>query len=221
LSSVQAVVVAAGAGRRFGGAKLDALLGGRTVLDRTLEAFESHPEVGTVILVLADEGGGRGYEAKYRKISRVVRGGLKRQDSVRKGFAALDPDENGIVLIHDGARPLVGRELISRVIDATRAHGAAVPLVPLNDTLKETRAGRIVRTIDRSLLFGAQTPQGFFYPRLKGMLEGGERAGFSGTDEATLAERMGISVEAVDGDPRNIKITTSLDLKIAEALLDA
>ncbi len=221
MSSVRAVVVAAGAGKRFGGPKLDALLGGRPVLERTLEAFENHPEIGSIVLVLADEKRGGPYEAKYRKISRVVRGGERRQDSVRQGVAALAPDESGVVLIHDGARPLVGRALISRVIAAARAHGAAVPVVPLNDTVKEVREGRIVRTVERSLLFGAQTPQGFLYLHLKEMLERGERSLFSGTDEATLAERQGMSVEAVEGDPGNIKITTSQDLRVAEALLDA
>lgn len=221
MSSVAAVVVAAGAGKRFGGPKQFASLGGKPVLERTLEAFETHPEVGAIVLVLADRKGGDLYREKYRKISDVVRGGKRRQDSVQRGFAVLAPDAEGIVLVHDGARPLVDRNLISRIIAATRSGGAAVPVLPLGDTVKEVRERRVVRTADRSVLFRAQTPQGFLYPLLKEMLEAAERTGASGTDEAMLAEEMGIPVEAVEGDPRNIKITTPLDLVIAEAIIDA
>ncbi len=218
---VSAVIVAAGAGRRFGGMKQYAALGGQAVLSRTVEAFENHPEVDTIVLVVA---GGKERDLsreKYRKISGVVPGGERRQDSVRRGFAALSPEGEGIVLVHDGARPLVSRDVITRIIAAAGSRGAAIPVVPVGDTVKEVRGGQVVRTVDRALLFRAQTPQGFLYAVLREILGGAEKAGFSGTDEAVLAERMGIPVEAVEGDPRNIKITTPLDLAMAEGIIDA
>jgi 2-C-methyl-D-erythritol 4-phosphate cytidylyltransferase len=220
VSPVSALVVAAGAGKRFGGRKQFAALGGKPVLDWTLGAFDAHPEVDAIVLVLPDERNGETYKARFPKITGVVRGGERRQDSVRRGFAAVEPGDGGIVLVHDGARPLVGGDLISRIVSATRSRGAAVPVIPLGDTVKEVREGRIVRTVDRSALFRAQTPQGFLYPLLKKMLEAAERGGSAVTDEAMLAEKMGIPVEAVEGDPGNIKITASRDLRIAEAMLD-
>jgi len=111
--------------------------------------------------------------------------------------------------------------LISRIIAAARADGAAVPVLPLEDTVKEVREGRVVRTVDRTLLARTQTPQGFLYTVLKKALYQARRDRFYGTDEAMLAERAGIPVSVVEGDPRNIKITTPVDLKIAEGLLDA
>ncbi len=220
MSPVSAVIVAAGAGRRFGGMKQYAELGGQTVLSRAVEAFESHPEVDTIVLVVAG-GNDRDFDReKHPKISGVVRGGERRQDSVRRGFAALAPQAEGIVLVHDGARPLVSRDLITRTIAATRSQGVAVPVVPVGDTVKEVRGGRVVRTVDRSLVYRAQTPQGFLYSILRKILGGADEAGFSGTDEAVLAERMGIPVEAIEGDARNIKITTPLDLAMAEAIID-
>jgi 2-C-methyl-D-erythritol 4-phosphate cytidylyltransferase len=220
LSPVSVLVVAGGAGKRFGGMKQFAALGGKPVLDWTLGAFDGHPEVDAIVLVLPDERGREAYEARFPKITSVVRGGERRQDSVRRGFAAVEPEEAGIVLVHDGARPFVGAALISRIVSATRSRKAAVPVLPLGDTVKEVREGRIVRTLDRSALFRAQTPQGFLYPLLRSMLEVAERDGSTVTDEAMLAEKMGIPVEAVEGDPRNIKITASQDLRIAEAMLD-
>jgi 2-C-methyl-D-erythritol 4-phosphate cytidylyltransferase len=196
-------------------------LRGKPVLEWTLEKFEAHREVGSIVLVLPDEQDRKHYQMRYKKIVDVVRGGEKRQDSVWQGFRLLEQAQPELVLVHDGARPLVDAGLISRVITEARAGGAAVPVIPLDETTKEVREGRVVQTLDRSRLFRVQTPQGFLYPVLAKALEAARRDRFYGTDEAMLVERAGLPVRAVAGDPRNVKITTPLDLRIAEALLDA
>lgn len=221
MSGASAIVVAAGAGKRFGEMKQFAYLRAKPVLEWTLERFETHAEVGAVVLVLPDEQDLKHYRMRYAKIVDIVRGGEKRQDSVWQGFRILGASAPEVVLVHDGARPLVSADLISRVIAAARADGAAVPVLPIDDTVKEIRDGHVVATVDRTLLFRAQTPQGFRYDVLKKALDAARRDRFTGTDEAALVERIGLAVTAVPGDPRNIKITTPVDIPIAEALLDA
>jgi len=221
VSGTSALVVAAGSGKRFGGKKQFAYLRGKPVLEWTLEKFQAHGEVDAVVLVLPDEDDMKHYRTRYGKVIDTVRGGERRQDSVWQGFRLLDAAAPEVVLVHDGARPLVSLDLISRVISAARAHGAAVPVLAIDDTVKEARDGRIFGTVDRTALVRAQTPQGFRYDVLKKALEGARRDRFYGTDEAGLVEREGIPVSAVEGDPRNIKITQPVDLAIAEALIDA
>ena len=221
MTGASAIIVAAGAGTRFGEMKQFAYLRAKPVLEWTLERFEAHDEVGAVVLVLPDEQDMKHYRMRYAKIVDIVRGGEKRQDSVWQGFRLLSAAAPEVVLVHDGARPLVGADLITRVIAAARADGAAVPVLPIEDTVKEVRDGRVAGTVDRTLLFRAQTPQGFRYDVLKKALDAARRDRFYGTDEAALVERVGLPVTAVAGDPRNIKITTPVDIPIAEALLDA
>lgn len=218
--STAALVVAAGEGRRFGGPKQFAYLKGQPVLEWTLARFDAHPDIRRIILVLPDENDRKHYQLRYPKIAEVVRGGERRQDSVWQGFRLLDPARTKLVLVHDGARPLAGADLISRVLAAAADKGAAVPVVPVEDTLKETAGGRVTGTPDRARLVRAQTPQGFRYDVLLRALEAARADRFFGTDEAQLVERLGGEVAAVEGDPRNLKITTPLDLVIAEALLD-
>ncbi len=221
MTGASAIIVAAGAGKRFGEMKQFAYLRAKPVLEWTLERFQAHPEVGAIVLVLPDEQDLKHYRMRYDKIVDLVRGGEKRQDSVWQGFRLLTAAAPEVVLVHDGARPLVPADLISRVIAAAQAGGAAVPVLAVEDTIKEVHEGRIARTVDRSLLFRAQTPQGFRYDILKKAMDAARKDRFSGTDEASLVERIGLQVTAVPGDPRNIKITTPLDIPIAEALLDA
>ena len=219
MSRVTAVIVAAGEGRRFGGAKQFVLLGGRPLVERSVAAFDGHPAVDAVVLVLPDAAGGADIAGRFRKVAAVVSGGPRRQDSVRNGFREVRGSGKDIVLVHDGARPLAAAELIGRVIEEAARSGAAVPLLPLEDTVKEVREYGILRTHDRSVLYRAQTPQGFRYEVLDEAMAAADRDGFLGTDEASLVERTGHRVAAVAGDPRNIKVTTPLDLRIAEALL--
>jgi 2-C-methyl-D-erythritol 4-phosphate cytidylyltransferase len=219
MTTVCAIIVAAGEGQRFGSAKQFADLRGKPVLDWTLAAFNDHPEVGEIVLVLRDEKDGAGFRARFPKIAEVVRGGARRQDSVCRGFDRVRAGAAEIVLVHDGVRPLVSPELISRVIREAGRHGAAIPVVPVEDTIKETAGGKVVRTLDRANLCRVQTPQGFAYAVLERALQLACREGFAGTDEAGLVERAGAEVRVVEGDPRNIKVTTPADLKLAEAFL--
>jgi len=218
MSRIAAVIVAAGSGSRFGGLKQFALLGGKSLVDWSCEVFQSHSQVDDIVLVLPDQAGKTGWAGRFSKIVDVVSGGRRRQDSVRAGFNRLEPTRTGFVLVHDGARPLVTADLIDRVIEAGRKSGAAVPIVPVDDTLKEIESDRVVRTLDRSRVGRAQTPQGFVFTLLGQALASAEETGFTGTDEASLVERLGRPVAVVAGDPRNIKITTSLDLITAEAI---
>ncbi len=217
---VAALIVAAGASKRFGQPKQNAYLKGKPVLEWTLERFQAHDAVNQIVLVLPDESDRKHYQTRYDKIADVVRGGERRQDSVWQGFRLLDPKRTKIVLVHDGARPLVGAELISRVIAETDRAGAVVPAIPVVDTLKESEDGRVVRTVDRTRLVRAQTPQGFLYPVLKAALEAARHDRFYATDEAGLVERTGGVVRLIEGDLRNIKITTPVDIRVAEALVD-
>lgn len=221
MNGASAIIVAAGAGTRFGEMKQFAYLRAKPVLEWTLEKFQAHEGVDAIVLVLPDEQDLKHYRMRYAKIVEIVRGGEKRQDSVWQGFRTLAPSAPEVVLVHDGARPLVGAELIGRVIAAARADGAAVPVLPIEDTIKEVREGRVAATVDRTLLVRAQTPQGFRFDVLTKALDAARRDRFTGTDEASLVERLGLTVTAVAGDPRNIKITTPVDIPIAEALLDA
>ena len=220
MSEVTSIIVAAGEGRRFGFSKQFALLGGKPVLDRCLEIFEAHKKVAAIVLVLKDVGLKKEYLKRYRKIVAVAKGGKKRQDSVLSGFRQVDPEKAEIVLVHDGVRSFVSEDLIDRVIEATRKAGAAVPAIPVEDTIKLVEGDEVSRTLAREQLVKVQTPQGFSYPILKAALDKAKEENFYGTDEASLAERIEKKVVVVQGDPKNIKITTPEDLKIAEAFLE-
>jgi len=221
MKKVVAVIVAAGEGRRFGGAKQYALLRGKPVLEWTLEKFESHKKVDEIILVLPDVRRKPRFLAWHRKITAVVKGGEHRQDSVLNGVNCIDPQSAGIVLVHDGVRPLVSEELISRVIEATSTKASVVPGVPIEDTVKRVEGAEVVRTLERARLFRIQTPQGFFYAELKAALERAAKDKYYATDEAMLVERNGGRVLVVEGDPYNLKITTPRDLRMAEVLIES
>jgi 2-C-methyl-D-erythritol 4-phosphate cytidylyltransferase len=151
------------------------------------------------------------------QVSAVVAGGLKRQQSVALGLQALRRCD--VVLVHDGARPLVTADIIERVVEAAVEHGAAVPAVPVRDTIKRVDGDRVVETLNRDELRAVQTPQGFRYELLVQAHERAREEGFYGTDDATLVERLGHPVAVVPGSPENLKITTPEDLLLAEALL--
>ncbi len=220
MKRVSAILVAAGEGQRFGSPKQFAPLGGKPVLEWCLEAFEAHTEVDEVVLVVKDEAKGKEYLQRYGKVSAVVRGGKERQDSVLSGFQRLDPAQAEIVLVHDGVRPFISGPLISRVIQAAREKGAAIPVIPVEDTIKMVETEEVKRTLEREKLFRVQTPQGFLYSILKRALDKASQEGFYGTDEASLVERAGDRVAVVQGDVRNIKVTTPEDLKMAEVFCE-
>ncbi|MDR1545412.1 MAG: 2-C-methyl-D-erythritol 4-phosphate cytidylyltransferase [Deltaproteobacteria bacterium] len=218
-----AVIVAAGRGLRFdrgegGPPKQLRPLGGRPVVARTVEAFRRHPRVNEVILVAPAESS-RPFEelcGLWPEV-RLAAGGERRLDSVRRGFEAVSPQAQ-VVLIHDGARPLVAASEIDAVRTAAWRDGAAALAVPINDTVKRADAlGFVAGTVDRAGLWRAQTPQGFRVEILAQALARPEPA--TVTDEAALVEALGRPVRLVPGSPTNLKITDPEDLALAERLL--
>lgn len=207
MGSVWAVVVAAGSGSRFGGAKQYQPLGGRRVLDWSLEAARAAAD-GLVVVVPPD----RVRDAEPLADA-VAAGGGTRSASVRAGLEAV-PDDAEVVVVHDGARPLAGAALFAAVVAAVRdGADAAVPGVPLADTLRWRTGG----VADRDGLVAVQTPQAFRASALRAAHAGGGEA----TDDASLVEAAGGKVVVVDGSAENLKITNPHDLAVAEALLRA
>ena len=196
---------------------------GRPLLLRAAEAFEAAPEVDAIVAVVppTDQREARELRASLRKVTAVVPGGATRQESVRAGLAALPDGFDGIVLVHDAARALIGTALIASVVRAAVETGAAIPVLPLVDTIKRVRDGLLQETLDRTELAAAQTPQGVQRALLEEALDRAARDGVTVTDEAMAVERLGRPVAAVTGSPRNIKITTPHDLRWAEMLLAA
>lgn len=220
-----ALIVAAGRGRRFGGAlpKQYQQLAGRPVLAWTLAAFATHPEVDGVLAVIHPDDRDL-YDAAAAGLDLLepVPGGAERQDSVRLGLerlAALAGAEEARVLIHDGARPLPGEALISRVIAALDTHPGALPCLAVTDTVKRCAEGLVVETLPRESLYRAQTPQGF---RLAPILAAHRAvAGHALTDDAAVAEAAGLAVALIQGNPDNLKITAAADLEVAARMLEA
>jgi 2-C-methyl-D-erythritol 4-phosphate cytidylyltransferase/2-C-methyl-D-erythritol 2,4-cyclodiphosphate synthase len=230
---VTAIIAAGGRGQRFGGALPKQLLtiGGRTVLERSVAAFVSHPSVHELVVALPAELAGNppSYLTAAEpgsKTIRIVSGGGRRQDSVANAFRVIS-DRTDVIVIHDAARPFASADLISRTIAAAAEGGAAVAAVQARDTVKRTdpagadrpaEARRYVReTVPRETIYLAQTPQAFSRDVLRDALALGETGG-DATDEASLAERAGHRVRIVDGEASNIKITTPEDLPMAEAI---
>jgi 2-C-methyl-D-erythritol 4-phosphate cytidylyltransferase len=217
---VGAIIVAAGSGTRMAGAdKLFTEVGGRPLLAYAIAAFEDCPAITRIILVLSEANLERGQElagrSGFAKVASIVHGGMRRQDSVRCGLEALG--ECDYVAVHDGARPLVTPELIELGIAAARETGAAVPALPVADTVKEAGSDRIVvRTLDRNRLWAVQTPQVFRYELL---LHAHRQVTAAVTDDAAMVEALGERVRLFDGDPRNVKVTTVEDLEFANFLL--
>jgi 2-C-methyl-D-erythritol 4-phosphate cytidylyltransferase/2-C-methyl-D-erythritol 2,4-cyclodiphosphate synthase len=222
MTEVAAVVVAAGRGLRAGGdvPKQFRRIGGETVLRRTLSMLVEAPNLAFVQPVIrAEDRSLFEAAASAMQILPPVTGGATRQASVRAGLEALAAHSPDIVLIHDAARPFASTALIARAIAAAEKTGAAIPALPVSDTVKSVDAqGLVDKTLDRSSLRTIQTPQGFAF---KPLLEAHRRAAKEGrddfTDDAALAEWAGMKVAVFEGEPGNIKITTPDDFARAEA----
>lgn len=217
------IIPAAGVGRRMGSdlPKQYLELGGKPLIFQTLQRFRGFAQVKVVVEAARVEDFQSEILQSYDFPAtwEVVAGGEARQDSVRNGFLALDPATE-LVVVHDGVRPLISAELIEAVIAEGARSQAALVAVPVKDTIKEvTRNGKIVQTVDRSKLWRAQTPQVFSYALFARAQEAALKDGFTGTDEASLIERLGVEVSIVPGDERNLKITTPEDLILAEQFL--
>lgn len=214
------IIVAGGSGRRMGGPipKQFMLVKGKPLLCWTIEAFQAFDPAMPIIVVLPEAQIpiwkalciGHGFVIEHQ----VVAGGEERFHSTRNGLAVVQGD--GVVAVHDGVRPLVSKELIARCFAAAEEHGAAIPVVPITSSVRLVE-GDGSRAIDRSAMRAVQTPQCFRVDLLRAAFAAPYDPAF--TDEATLVERTGASVHLVPGEERNLKVTTPVDIQIAEILL--
>ena len=220
-----AIIAAAGEGTRMGGgrAKQFLELAGIPIIIHTLRAFEQCEVIQEIIVVLAaqDAAGFLSLAGKYslQKLSRVVPGGLTRAESVLHGLQAVRPATAEVVAVHDGVRPFVTPDEITRTVNAARLHEAAILVAPATDTIKEVQDGQVLRTLRRSQLRRALTPQCFLYSLLHRAYEQADVLNPELTDDSALVELLGKKVAIVEGSSRNIKITTPEDLAIAEGLI--
>ena len=222
LQKCGAVIVAAGSASRMGGIdKVMAQLKGEPMILRTVRAFQQCDAVQEIVIVTREDliRPISSLCAQMDKVKAVVAGGKSRQESVWLGLNALSKDVK-LAAIHDGARPLISNAVIDRTVRAAHTYGGAAPAVPVKDTIKVVKSGLVMATPDRANLRAVQTPQVFDFDLLRGALKKAEEENASLTDDCSAVERMGMSVKIVEGEERNLKVTTPLDLKIAEMLLE-
>jgi 2-C-methyl-D-erythritol 4-phosphate cytidylyltransferase len=216
-----AVIVAAGTASRMGGIdKVMAPLGGEPMVVRTVRQFQQCDVIREIVIVTREDLIVPIMDLchDFDKVKAVVVGGKSRDESVSLGLNTLS-EKVKLVAVQDGARPFVTWQLIDRVVRAANSYGAAAPAIPVKDTIKVVRGGIVQDTPDRSTLQAVQTPQVFDFDLLRGALKKAKQDGAAITDDCSAVERLGMSVRIVEGDERNIKITTPLDLKIAELFL--
>ena len=222
LKKCGAVIVAAGTASRMGGIdKVMAQLGGKPMICRTVQTFQDCDAISEIVIVTRPDLILPITELtkNMEKVKIVVAGGKSRQESVGLGLNALS-EKVKLAAIHDGARPLVTWQVIDRTVRAAHSYGAAAPAIPVKDTIKVVTGGIVKNTPDRATLQAVQTPQVFDIDLLRGALKKAEKDGSQVTDDCSAVELMGFSVKIVEGDERNIKVTTPMDLKIAELLLE-
>ena len=222
LKKCGAVIVAAGSASRMGGIdKVMAELDGEPMIVRTVRTFQSCDAIKEIVIVTRPDLilPITGLTNAFDKVTAVVCGGKSRQESVSLGMNALS-EKCELAAIQDGARPLVTWQLIDRVVRAAHAYHAAIPVIPVKDTIKVCNSALVISTPDRSTLRAVQTPQVFDFDLLRGALKQAEADGAEVTDDCSAVERMGMTVKIVDGDERNLKVTTPLDLKLAEMLME-
>lgn len=226
-SGVGVVIVAAGRGERAGqvdGPKQYRKIGSQAVIARTVRAFLDHPAIGPIVAVIHPDDHALIEEALGSDLDRiaVVPGGATRQDSVRLGLLALRQQAPPSVLIHDAARPFVDAETIGRTIDALDDATGALPALAVSDTIKRETSGQVVETVPRNGLYAAQTPQGFPYAAILAAHEKAYAHGLSGfTDDAAVAEWVGLPVRLVQGSPDNVKLTWARDIAMADRRLSS
>jgi len=213
------VIVAAGNSTRMGSNKIYAEIAGHPMIYHTVRSFETHPLVSNICLVVESskilEVEELVSKSNFHKVIKVCSGGETRQESVNLGLNHLTPSK--LVGIHDGARPCIMHHTITNCIKLATSHGNAIPAIPVVDTIKQSKTdGTILRTIDRSKLWHAQTPQIFEWETIQNAYanNSGEH-----TDDSSLIESLNIGIRIADGDPRNIKVTTPIDLMLAEYIL--
>lgn len=217
-----AVIVAAGSASRMGGIdKVMAPLGGEPMLLRTVRTFQNCEAIREIVVVTRTDllETVMSLCAPMEKVRAVVAGGADRPASVQAGLDALSKQAQ-LVAVQDGARPLITEAVIDRTVRAAHTYGAAAPAVPVKDTIKVVKGGVVRSTPDRATLQAVQTPQVFDVALLRGALKKAAKKGTAITDDCSAVENMGMSVKIVEGDERNLKVTTPMDLKIARLLLE-
>ena len=220
---VAAIIVAAGKGTRMGTElpKQYMTLAGKTILETTLYKFEKSNEIDEIILVVNKEDleyVKSEIAAPYEKVACVISGGTSRTESVFEGIKAVRND-CGILLIHDGVRPFVSYNLISTCVENADVYKACIPAVDVVDTIKEvSKDGFVQKTLDRTKLKFVQTPQAFDFDTIRECYYNAVTEDITFTDDASIVEYYGYNVKIIEGLPRNIKITTPLDLRVAEIL---
>ena len=217
-----AVIVAAGNASRMGGIdKIMAEIKGEPMIVHTVRAFQACDAVREIVIVTRSDllQPVMSLCRQFDKVRAVVAGGKDRPESVSNGLNALSGRVK-LAAIQDGARPLITWQVIDRVVRAANAYGAAAPAVPVKDTVKTVQGGVVKDTPDRSKLRAVQTPQVFDFDLLRGALKKAKEDGAEITDDCSAVERLGMSVKIVEGDERNIKVTTPNDLRIAEMLME-
>lgn len=222
LKKCGAVIVAAGSASRMGGIdKVMAELAGEPMILRTVRAFQQCDAIREIVIVTREDliRPISSLCAKMDKVKAVVVGGKSRQESVWLGLNSLS-DKMELAAIHDGARPLVSQAVIDRTVRAAHSYGAAAPAIPVKDTIKVAKGGLVAATPERETLRAVQTPQVFDFDLLRGALKKAEEEKAAVTDDCSAVELMGMSVKLVEGEERNLKVTTPLDLKIAALLLE-
>jgi 2-C-methyl-D-erythritol 4-phosphate cytidylyltransferase len=217
-----AVIVAAGNATRMGGIdKVMAPLGGEPMIVRTVRQFQECDAIREIVVVTRADLIVPVMDLchQFTKLTAVVVGGDSRDESVLMGIATLS-EKCKLVAVQDGARPFASWKLIDRVVRAANTYGAAAPVIPVKDTIKVVQRGLVESTPDRSTLRAVQTPQVFDYDLLRSALLLCKRDKIPITDDCSAVEQLGMKIKVVEGDERNIKITTPMDLKIAEMLLE-
>ena len=217
-----AVIVAAGTASRMGGIdKVMEPLGDMPLIMHSVRTFQDCDAIREIVVVTRQDliVPIMSLCAGLDKVKAVVAGGSSRPESVMNGLQALSAKVK-LAAIHDGARPLISWQVIDRAVRAANSYGAAAPAIPVKDTVKVVQGGIVKETPERKYLYGVQTPQVFDIALLRGALKKAADDGAQITDDCSAVERMGMSVKIVEGEERNLKVTTPLDLKVAKLLLE-
>jgi 2-C-methyl-D-erythritol 4-phosphate cytidylyltransferase len=220
---VTAVIAAAGSGKRINTKKQFLEINGTPLLAITASVFDDCQSIDEIIVVVPKEDLTLASDIlkNIKKLKMIVPGGESRQDSVFNGIRAVTAEsEDDLIVVHDAARPMVTKEIISRAIMEAKVSGAAVVGVPSKDTLKTVSKENVIEeTLDRNTIWMIQTPQAFKAKIIKEAYERAQKVNYKATDDSKLVERLSISVKMVMGSYDNIKITTKEDIAIAEAIL--
>lgn len=221
---ITAIIPGAGTGQRMDSPtpKIFLELRGKTIIEHVIETFASIDEINNILLAAPAGWKARATEifaGRFTEKLSIIEGEATRQDTIFTALQTL-PKETKMIVVHDAARPLVSKELIKEVIAGAKEHGACIPTLPCEETVKRVRSGHVVETLSRDEIHIVQTPQAFYFEAIVEAHNHARERKWRVTDDATLVERSGRPVAAIPGDIKNIKITRQTDIKFAELFLD-